>query len=238
MKFIRWAVVATLTAMFHLHAQTPASVPPSPASAAGPTMEQTFAFINDAFTKMGEFHYDAGDEYSAPPYGDFQGLCAVKSDDMTVHAQSILISTGSTLIYTSSVTKTINDKECVPDKHGRPVMDKATNELVIHVLVTKEEVPVRQDLHLDILDPRTISVVSNEVVRSSIFLVSGVGTWPGKTNPETFSVTLKRPSSRTKGETETITIGTFYDKDLADRVAKAYIHAIVLCHKPETPPLF
>jgi len=51
-------------------------------------------------------------------------------------------------------------------------------------------------------------------------------------------VTLKRPSSRTKGETETITIGTFYDKDLADRVAKAYIHAIVLCHKPEAPSLF
>jgi hypothetical protein len=32
--------------------------------------------------------------------------------------------------------------------------------------------------------------------------------------------------------------GVFKDKDVADHVAKAYIHAMVLCHKPETPSLF
>jgi hypothetical protein len=31
---------------------------------------------------------------------------------------------------------------------------------------------------------------------------------------------------------------TFTDEDLADRVAKAFIHAMVLCHKPEAAPLF
>ncbi|MDR3751269.1 MAG: hypothetical protein P4K94_07250 [Terracidiphilus sp.] len=238
MKFIRWAVVATLTAMFHLHAQTPASVPPSPAPASGPTMEQTVAFINDTFAKIGEFHYNAGDEPSVSAGSDNQGLCAIKRDDMAVHAQSISISTDSTLTFTSSATKTINDTECVPDKHGKLVIDKATGNLATNVLVTKEEVLVRQELHLDALDPRTISVVSNEVVRTSIRLLTGKDTWPGKTIPETFSVTIKRPSSETKGNTEMITIGTFYDKDLADRVAKAYIHAIVLCHKPEAPSLF
>jgi hypothetical protein len=34
------------------------------------------------------------------------------------------------------------------------------------------------------------------------------------------------------------TVGYFTDKDLADRAAKAFVHAIVLCHKDEKPPLF
>jgi hypothetical protein len=33
-------------------------------------------------------------------------------------------------------------------------------------------------------------------------------------------------------------LGMFLEKDIAQKVAKAYIHAIVLCHKPEAPPLF
>lgn len=35
-----------------------------------------------------------------------------------------------------------------------------------------------------------------------------------------------------------VILGSFIGKDLAQRIAKAYIHAMVLCHKPEAPSLF
>jgi hypothetical protein len=40
------------------------------------------------------------------------------------------------------------------------------------------------------------------------------------------------------GENHHMTLGQFLSKDLAERVAKAYIHALVLCHKPEAPSPF
>jgi hypothetical protein len=67
MTLARWAAVATLAAAFHLQAQSPA--PPSPPPpATGPTMEQSFAFINDAFTKQGNVSY----KVTGGPCLDFQ----------------------------------------------------------------------------------------------------------------------------------------------------------------------
>jgi hypothetical protein len=242
MKLARWTAVVTLAAMFHLHAQTPASVPPSPASAAGPTMEITLSFINEAFKKTGEFHYDAGDEIGPPQFPGYEGSCGQKSDSVEVHTQSVSLQDNSALIFVSSSTKTITDTECIADKHGAKI-DKATNRFVTNVSTTKADLVTRNELRLDAVDPRTVIVASNEVVRWSI-RSTGVDTnlesgyYPAKTTPETYIINIKRPSSQTKGVIETVAVGTFYDKDLADRVAKAYIHAIVLCHKPEAPSLF
>jgi hypothetical protein len=44
-----------------------------------------------------------------------------------------------------------------------------------------------------------------------------------------------KPSSQSPRKMK---LAVLLDKDLADRVAKAYIHAIVLCHKPEAPSPF
>ncbi len=67
MTLARWAAVATLAAAFHLPAQSPAPTSPPP-PATGPTMEQSFAFINDAFTKQGNVSY----KVTGGPCLDFQ----------------------------------------------------------------------------------------------------------------------------------------------------------------------
>jgi hypothetical protein len=60
----------------------------------------------------------------------------------------------------------------------------------------------------------------------------------GKGRPKDFvysqSVTLSKNSS----SPQLVLLGAFTDKDLAERVAKAYIHAMVLCHKSGAPSLF
>ena len=239
MNIVRLTALGTLALTLHLQAQTPAPAPP----VAGPTMEQTVTFINDAFTKMGEFHYDAGDEIGAHQFPGYEETCGLKRDSVEVHAQSISLQDVSALIFVSRGTKTITETECIADKHGKPQFDYTKKEFVTNVSTTKAGLVTRNELHLDVVDPRTVIVISNEVVRWETRVI-GVGPnlasdyYPLKTTPETYTINIKRPSSQTKGVTETVAVGTFYDKDLADRVAKAYIHAIVLCHKPETPPLF
>jgi hypothetical protein len=44
--------------------------------------------------------------------------------------------------------------------------------------------------------------------------------------------------TKTTSAERVMEVGYFTDKDLADRVAKALIHAIVLCHKDDKPSLF
>ena len=89
-----------------------------------------------------------------------------------------------------------------------------------------------QKIRLNEVDPRALSVVQanpkapatlrESTVRLAVednhdYLVGG------------------RPSDRQKNRMD---LGVFVNQDIAESVAKAYIHAIVLCHKPEAPSLF
>ncbi|QHN03785.1 hypothetical protein FTO74_10675 [Granulicella sp. WH15] len=58
-----------------------------------------------------------------------------------------------------------------------------------------------------------------------------------RSTPPIFHVTIKQLATQER-QANNITTGYFTERDSAQRVAKAYIHAIVLCHKPEAPSIF
>ena len=73
-------------------------------------------------------------------------------------------------------------------------------------------------------DPRTIEVTSIAKVKTPVY-----------------SVLLTQPSTsdgHDRGFLDKVLLGVFYDRDTADRVAKAVIHAVVLCHPASTSSPF
>jgi hypothetical protein len=169
MNFTRWATVAILAAMLHLHAQTPTPIPTqSSAPASGPTMEQTIAFINDAFIKEGIISMGTVQETSQS--ADLESPCL-----LAYHTTQRTIRSGETV--------TLN-------------MWKI-------------------DLEKD--DPLTLKIIQFDTYYGIQIIRSAYSDEPNLA----FSY-----------------VGVFRDKTTAERVAKAYIHAMVLCHKPEAPSLF
>jgi hypothetical protein len=78
-------------------------------------------------------------------------------------------------------------------------------------------------LRLDIADPLTI------LVRKM------------NSEPQVYVPTVQQPKNGDVQSTDLDPkpdLGYFTSEDVANRVAKAYIHAIILCHKPEAPSLF
>jgi len=89
-----------------------------------------------------------------------------------------------------------------------------------------------QGLLLDLADPLTLSVEDDKK-------------WSPDSWPILLAATPKQPVpffNGTLGGDDWLTqpriMGYFLDQDTATRVAKAYIHAMVLCRKPTQPSLF
>jgi len=187
MNFTRWTTVAIFAAMLHLQAQTPTPTQ-APAPTTGPTMEQTIAFINDAYVKQDDVRYQvstkADEEFKEQALVS-EGPCNIRYEYRISHFDSMK----SQPYYTSLWS---------------------------------------QRLFLDQADPRTIATVPKDV-NPPIFRVI---VKPNGKQPHVFS------DGEDQGFKPDIILGVFFDKDKADRVAKAYIHAIVLCHKPEAPSPF
>jgi hypothetical protein len=200
MKYVRLATVLTL-GVLNLQGQTPSPTPrPAPAQSAapaqpptpvaGPTMEQTLAFINRAYAEQGPFEFTW---YATQTYVDGDRESRRRSGDSHGHMEA--------LSATASVFP------CVLHISGGSL--KPT------------------EIRLSTIDPRSV----------------GLTTWaasaderapqyaPHETVPEVFIVRARQPVSAADEKTlERVPwLGIFLDKSLAERVAKAYIHAIVLC---------
>jgi hypothetical protein len=149
-------------------------------------MEQTVAFINDAFVAQ----------------GDVETVRAVKNNSYrTTH--NYRVSTESPCVLD------IQDKERFPRFNGA---GEATEESLVRV-------------RLDRADPRRIRLDQSTNMLPVIWYLTGTQPVSGDDEDRRFVG-------------DGFGLGTFYTRDAAERVAKAYIHAMVLCHKPEGPSLF
>lgn len=203
-------------------------------------MEQTVDFINQAFVTTGVFEYDSGSELSdtTVKYVDW---CGLKEHKTAVQSQSVSVD-GATLTFVSHAIDNLTDTECVRrDKNGKVKEVKGGEYLPVwkdykkESVTTKTPMDSRVTLSLATLDPRTVSVHPNSISTcESLLGHCGVSA----TYPATYYLTVQAPSATQKGVMQTWSLGMFFDKDLADRVAKAYIHAIVLRHKAEPASIF
>jgi tetratricopeptide (TPR) repeat protein len=151
---------------------SPAAVSPAPTS--GPTMDETIAFINEAFSKQGKINF-------------------VKPDYAGLHFSF----TNQKIAQSGPCEFTFTD-----------------------TLVNAETEVVR----LDLADPRTMRVEKQL-----------------DDDPVIYSPTVQQPQNDGAQQLNLNTqplLGFFTSEDTANRAAKAYIHAIVLCHKPEAPSPF
>lgn len=87
-----------------------------------------------------------------------------------------------------------------------------------------------QFIALDKLDPRSLRISKDQSPSTPIRWYVHLDT---EDNQGYFIAGKQDDAHKTS-----MTLGEFVDQDIAERVAKAYIHAIVLCHKPEAPSLF
>jgi hypothetical protein len=168
MNVTRWIAVASLALGLHTQAQTPTptqpqaqATPSAPPATSGPTMEQTIAFINEAFANQGAI---------ADPKATFT------DQRVTLIAPCVL-----RYHYLQVITNLGDDEESM-------------------------------DLPLKTLDPRTISISGN----TSLFI--------SVASPK---VGFAKPF-----------LGVFRSKETADRVMKAYIHAMAFCYDPQTASPF
>lgn len=264
MKFIRWAVVATLTAMFHLHAQTPASVSPSPASAAGPTMEQTIAFINERLAKQGETFQLSNkcDLVHTITHADpdtpgkiYTGRSLFRldhTDPLSIEVFPYAIDGVTT--YTLEAKRAVCLNLPGPTSATVPTVHPPSNyELVAIVHAVSEKVLTVISSDGQLLD---IPLVDGVEVRREDVTANGVNM--PVTNVSDIAVgdmvsiseELKMKGSKIKSIDQSILVtknteaqkeyafAVLSDKETAEHLAKAFIHAIVLCHKPEVPALF
>jgi hypothetical protein len=173
---------AIASILLSAQAQTP--VPPPP-PAAGPTMEQTIAFINEAFASLGSYTK----MHHKPPY-------------LIIHSQRAYLEQPCLLRYEMRNSYKTSDIET--DTFG---------------------------VRMNLADPRTVEVISLLGGEWGITLKNDRRQPPEILNGEARSEDMRN---------ETMDLATFpdNDKDTADRVAKAYIHAIVLCHQSEKRSLF
>jgi hypothetical protein len=168
MHYFRLVAILILAATLRLNAQTPipATPPAQPAPpASGPTMEQTIAFINDAFTKQGVVFWDNN-----------------KQTGQSAHLESPCVLAYSSTQYINGI--------------GEPI--------------TLDWWKI--DLEKD--DPRNLKIDQHSTY---------------------YVIQINRSAYSDDRNLAVASLGVFRDKSTTERVAKAYIHAMVLCHKPETP---
>jgi hypothetical protein len=231
MTIVRWITIVSVSIMLHVQAQAPVAAPPS----SGPTMEQTVAFINESFKKEGEFDYDAGNEELV----DVLHCCLVNTvkHKIKIHSQTVLLD-GGKLTYFLEATKINIDETPVLDKKGNVAKGHTIDERWKNPIISEAPANQQLSIQLDSVDPRKMVVQANQFN----FWKSNAPD-PGQSassivsRPVTYSVLIQTPSIR-KGEMTVVALGEFFDKDLAERVAKALIHVIVLGHKDEKPSLF
>lgn len=210
-------------AALSLAAQQPAS---------GPTLEQTIAYINEGFNTLGAFDFVSKSDRSDTQL-KWVGPCGDKQTTTKVESQHIEMVGPNSLVYAYKAKEQFDDTECVVvDKSGNtsPVKGGVIsptdfNKKGKKVTNTTEQ---RTDQILTILmdktDPRKVHVVANT---RSVWTMAERDDQPDSykdeaTLPATFTVFVGAPGGKE------IPLGTFVDKDRADRVAKAYIHAFAM----------
>ncbi|MDR3751271.1 MAG: hypothetical protein P4K94_07260 [Terracidiphilus sp.] len=185
MNIVRLTALGTLALTLHLQAQTPAPAPP----VAGPTMEQTIAFINDTLRQHGKYTVQYRSEFQ-PPTGSIV-------ESQTIHSAG----------------------KC---------------ELEYESVVTDPSQSIfKQQLSLDSEDPRAISVEPNPVTTTAEWFVR-----LRVEDNQGFYINGVHKHWGVAENDQRMNLARFLNKDLADRVARAYIHALVLCYKPEAPSPF
>jgi hypothetical protein len=283
MKFIRWAVVATLAVAFQLQAQTPASAPPSPAPVHGPTMEQTIAFINDAMAGKDLFH-------STPISVIYQDGCSVlmrahlvqaappndtevvhikldQSDPLTVSAAQyggggFFVTVGH--LFAEVVWPAVPSSAIPIDLTGvqtevslgriqsvvgsNVVVLSDSGQLFRFQLLPKATIRLDKPLTLTY----EVGAASNLLPGAFIDLWQYEGYDPKKpTKRQGIEQLIKislldegtipfhyLPFIRQIPKYPDVTLFASMDQKTAESVAKAWIHAMVLCYKPAKPSLF
>jgi hypothetical protein len=125
--------------------------------------------------------------------------------------QSVMLSAPCQLTY--HLVQTTIERQTQYDKKHRPLIpDKVTNTTVADVI------------RLDRTNPVSLAISPFSEGWSVNFVTLFIS------QEAHFADTEKIP--------QTLMIGTFTDRSLADRAAKAYIHIMAGCYKPEAKPLF
>jgi hypothetical protein len=246
-----------------LQAQAQATAP-----APGPTMDQTIAFINDSFSKRGSFTTDGTDKisYLVVKYnlqsvrqentctlaisrtweqnrpGNTDNIGLDPTDGLHRDRWELFLDRTDPL----SVTVRASDSSTPPtyfvaingSAFNRPIPEVPAN-------ATPETLPATYKVHGFV----------HSVSGNSLTLISEDGKLLILKNPpndnyaegDYIEVTRKPLGSvfglvynleRSSTGQRSLDTAVFTDKSLADRVAKAFVHAIVLCHKDDKPPPF
>ena len=127
--------------------------------------------------------------------------------------------------------------KCKPEKDGIYKIC-GTSEHVEENTTSKTRIDDATSIPLNTADPRKISIEQNTQSVWNESTEEGVAdTYKDEPVPA-YTLYLAIPSETQKGTVTKLRLGFFFDKDTAEHVAKAYIHAIAMRHKAEAPALF
>jgi len=210
----------------------------APAGAASNvTMEQTIEFINQMFAKEGAFDYKDGTEGGL----HVRYCCMVPTISYVqkVSSQAVAMQ-GTQLTYRLKAVRQSRDESPVLNNKGDIAKG---HDIVEHsnekAIVTEKSADRQATIELATTQALKVEVHNNDV---RVWTYGGDGEeWKTQdTTPSTFSVVIVIPAADVRSYATTLVVGTFFDEDHANRVARAYGHAIELLHKHEVkaPSLF
>ena len=250
--------------------------------AAGPTMEQTITFIQDAFTTQGQFTSGGTtiDKQTIVLQSGCSPLLSMGLSNHSGRTQYVgILKLGSSDISSIAVIenggyevvlKGADYQQQLPDvvlrntlqyQAGRAVPD---HEWIVGLLESRRADSISIVTGDGIrwtapLDTRTRALLYVSPSRGVAYNPMSVGDLadgdlvrlaPGRVKTRSgedqykgghaiedgaLEITLIRKSIKGR---QLVIVGRFQDKDIAERVAKAYVHAMALCHKDDQPSLF
>ena len=264
-KSIVIAAILTSTLAISIRAQQGPAVPPPPAAATtGPTMEQTVGFISTALETQGTVKFrDLVGSHEEKTTIQLKEPCSLsisdgtstktmfdlqRSDPRSVHVSEVR-TTPTT--YRVTMDRAITWRE-LPE-HPTPAPSAPKNDVdgIIYSidLPMISVVPWRSNtLFTYIITKKTLLFSTTSegpkvISLSDVKIGDVVQMSPGKSNDGATELQQLLDSGNINEHSGKQSPGIaelfdFFDPDTAERVSKALIHAMVLCHKAEAPSLF
>lgn len=236
----------------------------APGASAGANMAQTIATINDSFAKQGtfisSFSYDVQTTYqsqsvqaenecslvlSNTKQHDFHGLTHAGTERFILHldrtdALSLSIDpyqTATSTLYLVKFAHTFVEARPLEIRSSAPTdmkADKFYLEGVVRSVSGSSLALAANDgnLYSISLDSKTLVMGAGQQGLSLANVKGGDNVWIFRQkNDHPMVMLFKNPR-------KTMTVGVFTEEDSAKRVAKALIHAVVLCHSGQPSSSF
>jgi hypothetical protein len=190
-------VLIVSCAPLNLPAQSPTPDQMKPATA-GPTMEQTVDFINQAFAKTGTFDYEANVDMGV--HVRLVGEAGEITHRHKVQSQNLVLkSDGVTITYTIQEEETLTDTTPPLNNKGDIAKGHTIDEFFKSPKISRVDRSQTKEIHLDHVHPK---VTVNPNYREALELAEGLNhkVVAKPTDPKTYSIFIEVTSQEHKGQ--------------------------------------